>query len=199
MTLPEIKRDVIVPLTEASNLCPHIQPGDKAHSSEGKYYCQDCLVPYRSGLIKEQQKHDLENGGRFQIICVNKLGFYTFGLARDNRPDFVILSVVADPGLGHIINGVADYLEDIEIIENIVISGDKFHFHDDFRIKVRRVVGEDLYQHFAFNRDMCPNKEWLQIQLPDKEMRLPGEDGFQSDIVNPKDIFEDVLDTFYKD
>lgn len=68
-------------------------------------------------------------------------------------------------------------------------------------MKFRRVRGTDLFQHFAFNRNLNPNPDnWLQVYLPNEPSgALPGEEGYVFDQHSPDWDFEDNVTRFYGD
>lgn len=68
----------------------------------------------------------------------------------------------------------------------------------EFKFSVRKIQTPNPSQHFAFNRDVCPNPEFVQIfLLSEKNGCLPFEPGYVFDPEAPDWLFDDNVTWFY--
>ena len=156
--------------------------------------------------IYERIKMTVTEKGVHNLIQVPNCGVYTIGGQYLDLPDIVIMF---DGSVeGYILNDILDVLRnspdlhdlayDTPIIKQLAHGTEDL---EEVRVMFRRVRGTDLFQHFAFNRNLNPNPgNWLQVYLPNEPTgALPGEDDYVFDQYSPDWDFEDNVTRFYGD
>lgn len=156
--------------------------------------------------IYERIKVTVTEKGIHSLMQVPDRGVYTIGGQYLNLPDIVVLfdgsvdSAILNDILAVIRNSseLHDLVYDTPVIKQLERETEEL---DVVRVMFRRVRGTDLFQHFAFNRNLNPNSSnWLQVYLPNEPSgALPGEPDYIYDNHSPDWNFEDNTRRFYSD
>ena len=154
----------------------------------------------------ENIRHAVTVDGIHDFIMVPNCGTYTVGGKYLNLPDIVILfdGYISGGFVNEILACLRDspQLHDLPADTSVVRTlPSKTVALDEVRVKFRRIIGDDLHQHFAFNHILHPNaNNWLQVYIPNEQTgKLPGEEGYEFHPEAPDWNFEDNVRRFYSD
>lgn len=144
------------------------------------------------GLIANMRK-SIANGKPYWIQVPGK-GAYSIGFRELGLADICIMFNGQVPG--YTLNRILDtYRANPHMGEYILPEDDEWY---EFKFAVRKIQTPNPSQHFAFNRDVCPNSEFVQIFLQsEKNLCLPFEPGYEFDPEAPDWLFDDNVTWFY--
>jgi hypothetical protein len=147
-----------------------------------------------NALITKMQD-SIARGQPYWIQVPGK-GAYSIGFRELGLADICILFDGRVPG--YTLNRILDaWRVDPKLGVHELPEDDDWH---TFYFSVRKIQTPEPSQHFAFNRDVCPNPEFVQVFLQsEKNGCLPFEPGYAFDPEAPDWLFDDNVTWFYSD